>query len=204
MSDSKVPPAPPSSLVQTATALIYSISFYSPLAVIMAVMYWGFSVGGAAKSFAYLAMVLLIIVIRTCVFSGGPVADPPAACRTALTLPNDALYSVFLLSFTLFYLLAPMFLSGSYNFGAIGFFGSYFVADVVIRLSLKCVDTYPALMQSLMGAMVGLCVGFALYSFAKSLVFVNIVNTANGEVCTMPSAQQFKCSVYKNGELVSS
>ena len=32
--------------------------------------------------------------------------------------------------------------------------------------------------------------------------FINELNS-NKEVCTMPSQQQFKCSVYKNGELVS-
>lgn len=198
---------PPPSFVKILTDLIYSIAFYSPLAVVMSVMYWGFSVGGSAKSFAYLLLVVAIICVRTIGFacvSAAPAKIPQGVCGSAVILPNDPLYSVFLLSFTLFYLLLPMFLSGSYNFGAIGFFGSYLVVDLGVRLSLKCVDGVPALLQGLLGAMVGSMCGGLYYTYARSLVFVNVVNTSSGEVCTMPSAQQFKCSVYKNGELVSS
>jgi hypothetical protein len=37
----------------------------------------------------------------------------------------------------------------------------------------------------------------------KGYLFINEINN-NKEVCSMPSKQQFKCSVYKNGELVGS
>ena len=32
----------------------------------------------------------------------------------------------------------------------------------------------------------------------------NADQTANGNVCSRPSKQSFKCAVYKNGELVTS
>ena len=37
----------------------------------------------------------------------------------------------------------------------------------------------------------------------KNFLFINQVSS-NKEICSMPSAQTFKCSVYKNGELISS
>jgi hypothetical protein len=50
----------------------------------------------------------------------------------------------------------------------------------------------------------GVIAGLIMYgSNLKSYLYINEVNT-NKEVCTMPSKQQFKCSVYKNGELVGS
>jgi hypothetical protein len=36
----------------------------------------------------------------------------------------------------------------------------------------------------------------------RNYLFVNEVNK-NYEVCTRPSKQKFKCSLYKNGELVT-
>jgi hypothetical protein len=37
----------------------------------------------------------------------------------------------------------------------------------------------------------------------NNYLYINEINT-NKEVCSMPTKQQFKCSVYKNGELVGS
>jgi hypothetical protein len=37
----------------------------------------------------------------------------------------------------------------------------------------------------------------------RGYLFINEVNS-NKEVCSMPTKQQFRCSVYKNGEMVSS
>jgi hypothetical protein len=37
----------------------------------------------------------------------------------------------------------------------------------------------------------------------NNYLYINEVNS-NKEVCSMPTKQQFKCSVYKNGELVGS
>jgi hypothetical protein len=41
------------------------------------------------------------------------------------------------------------------------------------------------------------------FSPMNNYLFMNEIYT-NGQVCSMPSKQQFKCSVYKNGELVTS
>jgi hypothetical protein len=41
------------------------------------------------------------------------------------------------------------------------------------------------------------------YSDKISLLFINELNS-NKEVCTVPSKQQFKCSLYRNGEIVGS
>ena len=48
----------------------------------------------------------------------------------------------------------------------------------------------------------GVIAGLIMYgSELKSYLYINEINT-NKEVCSMPSKQQFKCKVYKDGTLV--
>ena len=41
-----------------------------------------------------------------------------------------------------------------------------------------------------------------LYSFGKKYLYFNILGS-NNVVCNKPSKQTFKCSVYKNGKLIT-
>jgi hypothetical protein len=45
--------------------------------------------------------------------------------------------------------------------------------------------------------------GLLLMTSLKNKLFIN-QTSGNNQVCSMPSKQKFKCSVYKNGEIVSS
>jgi hypothetical protein len=59
-----------------------------------------------------------------------------------------------------------------------------------------------------LGALVGLILGTVWYSLFHisgydSLLYFDELQS-NNVVCSKPSKQSFKCSVYKNGELVSS
>jgi hypothetical protein len=55
-----------------------------------------------------------------------------------------------------------------------------------------------------LGAISGIVIITLLYAGGSSnYLFFNEISS-NKEVCTMPKKQTFKCSVYKNGELVGS
>jgi ABC-type thiamin/hydroxymethylpyrimidine transport system permease subunit len=94
------------------------------------------------------------------------------------------------------------------NYGVLGFFIAYIILDIFIKGSLNCI---PGFFSNLViGDMLsgiflgGVIAGVVMYgSSLKSYLYINEVNN-NQEVCSMPSKQQFKCSVYKNGELVGS
>ena len=199
---------------------LFSFSFYSPLVVIIVVMYWGFSINAPIKSFIYFLVVIVLIAFRVVWFSSlklppsgetvsGTTISPPL-CSNALTLPNDPTFSMFILSFTFFYLLLPMILQssssgqGTYNFGAIGFFSSYLIYDLIIKGSLGCIEYYQAIFSVIIGGIIGTLFGFLFYNTARSYTYINNTNTSTGQTCNMPSKQQFKCRLYKNGELVSS
>lgn len=94
------------------------------------------------------------------------------------------------------------------NYGVLAFFIAYIGLDLFIKNSLSCIPGIFSTMvigNILAGLFLGgLIAGVIMYgSNLKSYLYINEINN-NKEVCSMPSKQQFKCSVYKNGELVGS
>jgi hypothetical protein len=91
------------------------------------------------------------------------------------------------------------------NYGVLAFFVSYIALDLFIKKSLACI---PAFFSTLVignflgGILGGVIAVLVMYgSTLKNYLFINEVNT-NKEVCSMPTKQQFKCRVYKDGTLI--
>ena len=75
-----------------------------------------------------------------------------------------------------------------------------------VKKSLSCINGFlskPVLISLLGGLFLGsLISGILMYGTTlKKYLYINEVNS-NKEVCSMPSKQQFKCRLYRNGELV--
>ena len=75
----------------------------------------------------------------------------------------------------------------------------------MVYLKVKgCANGTGLFMGSVIGALLAaVMVGILSLSDNKSLLFYNEL-VSNNVICKKPSKQKFKCSVYKNGELVSS
>lgn len=94
------------------------------------------------------------------------------------------------------------------NYYVLSFFVAYIVLDLFIKRSLSCVPsiltvgTFSDIVSGMgLGAIIA---GSIMYGTSlRNMLFMNEVNS-NKEVCSMPSKQQFRCAVYKNGELVGS
>ena len=109
----------------------------------------------------------------------------------------------FYLMFTLAYLVAPMQARGDYNWAAIVIFLALYGVDVFIKISGKCVTAIGVMA----GTLLGIVYGFIAYACIKKagggkLLYYNI-GSSNKEYCSKAKNQTFKCSVYKNGELIS-
>jgi hypothetical protein len=56
----------------------------------------------------------------------------------------------------------------------------------------------------LSGGLLGAAIALVMFAANKiSIMFINELNS-NKEVCSVPSKQQFKCSLYRNGTIVGS
>ena len=196
-----------------------SLSFYSPLIICVSVVVFSMFTATMEKAFVFFMWIFVITFLRIIVFKGiGTKSQEnkiPDVCLTGLTqifIPKDITYSTYILSFTLMYFLMPMIMLSSQsntnaiNYGVLAFFITYIALDLSIKKSLSCI---PALFSNLVigdilsGVFLGSIIsGLIMYGTTlKSYLYINEINS-NKEVCSMPSKQQFKCRVFKNGELV--
>ena len=77
-----------------------------------------------------------------------------------------------------------------------------FVIDVLNKVDNKCTTHSGSLLGGMVGFMLGIFwyVLFHMSGYDSLLYFDDYVS--NKTVCNRPRKQTFKCSVYKNGELI--
>jgi hypothetical protein len=214
-----MPDSDKNTVVGSSMNLLYSLSFYSPIITIISVLLFSIFTGSLVKATWYYLWIFVITFLRIILFKATGYSDQsiPDICSTGLTeifIPKDVSYSTYLLSFTLMYFFLPMVLVSKQsnvnviNYGVLGFFIAYIVLDLFIKNTLHCIPSFFS--KLVLGNIVsglflgGVIAGIFMYgSNLKGYLFINEINN-NKEVCSMPSKQQFKCSVYKNGELVGS
>jgi hypothetical protein len=91
------------------------------------------------------------------------------------------------------------------NYGVIALFVFYIVYDFFLKKSMGCFGLSLGLAGDfLSGLASGIIMALGLFGLDKiSLLFINELNS-NKEVCQVPSKQQFRCAIYKHGEIIGS
>jgi hypothetical protein len=172
------------------------------------------------KALVFFVWIFLITFIRIIVFKGlfsknNSIEEIPIICSTGLTelfIPKDVTYSTYILTFTMMYFTVPMIMVSAQNnvnminYGIIWFFISYIVLDIFIKNTLSCIPGFfsKIIIGNILSGMFlgGFIAGLIMYGTnLKTYLYINEVNT-NKEVCSMPSKQQFKCRVFKDGTLI--
>lgn len=196
------------------------ITFFAPIIMIVGVFILSVFSASVAKALVFVFWFFVITAIRNVIVtfsdSGSKTTGPKNMCTLGVFapfIPNTNLtYSTFILAFTMFYFIFPMILlnndnkSSLFNYRIIIFFVAYIVFDLLIKKNRLCLQMLSptSIIGDLVGGIVaGISVSSIMYYTNQDYLFINEA-ASNAEVCSMPSKQQFKCSVYKNGELVSS
>lgn len=108
------------------------------------------------------------------------------------------------IAFTCAYLLLPLYYNDQMNYVLLISLLCLLIIDVIAKTYNGCTSYVGAAL----GCLVGFILGAGWYTLFKaagyeSLVYFNEMNS-NKVMCSRPSKQTFKCSVYKHGELISS
>ena len=111
-------------------------------------------------------------------------------------------YTSMFIAFTLAYLTTPMVLTNQVNGTVIATISILFFVDAYTRFARGCVGKLSVLLGLLFGAGMGIgwCMLFYMTGHADLLYFNDLIS--NNVICSRPQKQTFKCSIYKNGELV--
>jgi len=199
-----------------------SLSFYSPIIICVSVIVFSIFTSSIEKAFVFFVWIFIITFIRIIVFKGlksnqdsSLREEIPAICLTGLSeifIPKDVTYSTYVLTFAMMYFIMPMIMVSIQNkvniinFGVLGFFLAYIALDLFIKKSRACIPAFFSVLvigDILSGIFLGAVIsGLIMYgSSLKGYLYINEINS-NKEVCSMPSKQQFRCNVYKDGTLV--
>jgi hypothetical protein len=113
-------------------------------------------------------------------------------------------FIIFFVTFVTGYILAPMFIYNIYNVYVIAFLGIYLVVVVIYNHRDECSSLTTSICNIIYGIVSVILSVIMLVSVGLSGTLFNEDLASDATICSMPSKQSFKCTVYKNGEIISS
>jgi hypothetical protein len=163
------------------------------------------------KGIVYLAGAVLATVLNIFVMNqiGSPVAPDASMLCNLVELPyltkfNSPSPSALFIAFTFAYVFLPMRYNNQMNYPVIITLLCLLALDSISKIKGKCTTAG----GSVLGSLLGFVFGALWYSLFHGMGYDSLLYfdemDSNNVVCSKPSKQTFKCSVYKNGELVSS
>ena len=186
--------------------LVVFLSFYSPIILAISITSLSFLFQNF-KGFIYLAYLIGVCIVRNYVYmlsGASPIISDKTVCTSIqYSKYGNPTFSAFVFTFTMTYLLYPMFANGSINFWIVSVLFAYFFVDIFIKTYKKCVTEFGDMfLNILMGIVSSALIVTLMYSGGSSKYLFFNETQSNKDVCSMPSTQTFKCNVYKNGELI--
>lgn len=185
--------------------LVVFLSFFSPI-ILAACLLWLSFVNNNLKGFIYIGILLFHCMIRNFIymFYGKEETFFNPMCSVVQYSYGNSSFSAFVFTFTIAYLILPMFLKGDINYWVFSGLLTSFMGDMAIKMYGGCL---PNISDVIINSFIGLVCGTAVVvsmnamGISKYLFFNEI--SSNKESCSVAKNQTFKCSVYKNGELIS-
>lgn len=191
----------------SASNLFQFLSYISPFLLAFTFILIGFMNSEPLKPLIYIGCLTITmgLVVGLLKFNskGMPSSSPVCSMWNIL---EDGYYrpsmSTYFITFTLFYIMLPMFFSGNPNYFLITFILFILASDTVNKYILnKCINFNGLMVAIVTGIMFGSVTAFGLYQINSELVFFGDY-TSNKESCAKKSNKKFVCNVYKNGELI--
>lgn len=187
-------------------SFIMTFTFLSPLIIVVSLVGMSFLFQNF-KGFIYLGFLIAACLVRSFLFQSNANythTGLPQQCDTIhYTNVGNNTFSIFVMTFTLFYLCFPMFVNNSINWWLVASLLFYMVLDGGVKWYTGClVNNFQIMMDILLGFTLGALIVSSMYfGGSGKYLFFNEVST-DKEVCSVSKNNTFKCSVYKNGELL--
>jgi hypothetical protein len=196
----------PLELFQPMNFIVF-FSFFSPIILATSITSMSF-IFQNFKGLIYLGFLIACCILRNYIYminGAAPVANDRTICTSVqYSKYGNPTFSAFVFAFTIMYLSIPMFSNGAPNFWVFISLIAYFLIDIFIKLYKKCVVQMGDLfLNILLGLASAALIVTLMYSGGSGkYLFFNEVSS-NKEICYQPKEQNFKCSLYRNGELIS-
>lgn len=204
----------PIAITMSLTNIFEYISFTAPLLVVFFITLLSIAQNSLEKGIVFnMGIVILSTIVlllknviknKQSIFASPfcNILPSPFTVKAIGAVYNAPSLSSAILAFSSTYLIYPMVINNQHNFSLLLFLIGVTVINAVTEYSQKCSDIMGLLLGLLVGVFFGLLYYTMLYISTKSK-FVYFADTISNNVqCTKPTNQQFKCQVYKNGEVI--
>ena len=188
--------------------IIVWLTFFSPIILSIVMLSLSF-VFQNFKGFIFLGYLLGVCLIRNYVYMLNGGAELPSDNTICSSIQyskyGNPSFSAFVFAFTIMYISFPMFSNGEVNFWIFGGLLAYFFLDIFIKVYKKCVvKTGDLFLNVLLGLTSSALIVTLMYAGGSSKFLFFNETSSTKEVCSVPSKQTFRCSIFKGGELISS
>jgi hypothetical protein len=194
----------------TLSNVLQFFSFISPTLLIF-FLFMSSLFNQNLKGLVFIAGVLICSIINIMLMNlvGSERDDNEAFSCSLFDIPlisrfNSPYPSSLIIAFTIAYLVLPMKYNNQMNYAVLAFLLGMLSIDFITKVQNKCTTISGAVLGSLVGFLCGGLWYILFHSMGyDSLLYFDELRSDN-VVCSRPTKQTFKCSVYKNGELISS
>ena len=204
----------PLAITMSLTNIIEYISFSAPLLVVFFITLLSIAQNSLEKGIIFsMGIVILssiVLLLKNVIKNKQSIfASPfcnilpaPFTVKDIGVIYNAPSLSGAILSFSSTYLIYPMIINNQHNYSLLVFLIAITGINVVTEYNQKCSD----IMGLVLGLLVGIFFGLLYYTLlyiSTSSKFVYFADTISNNVqCSKPTNQQFKCQVYRNGEVI--
>jgi hypothetical protein len=205
----------PIAITMSLTNVIEYISFTAPLLVVFFITLLSIVQNSLEKGLVFnMGIILLsglILLLKNIIKSRQDVlASPfcnilpsPFTVKNMEGIFNSPSLSVAILAFSSTYLIYPMVVNKTANYSLIVFLLIVTSINGITEYFQKCSDIMGIVLGLLVGILFGIVYYTLLYISTKSK-FVYFADTVSNNVqCGKPANQQFKCQVYRNGQVIT-
>ena len=204
----------PLAITMSLTNIFEYISFTAPLLVVFFITLLSIAQNSLEKGIVFnMGIVILstiVLVLKNVIKNKQSVfASPfcnilpsPFTVKDIGAVYNAPSLSSAILAFSSTYLIYPMVINSQHNFSLLVFLIGVTAINVATEYNQKCSDIMGLILGLLVGVFVGLLYYTLLYISTKSKFVYFADSISNNVQCTKPTNQQFKCQVYKNGEVI--
>ena len=204
----------PLAITMSLTNIIEYISFSAPLLVVFFITLLSIAQNSLEKGIIFnMGIVILssiVLLLKNVIKNKQSIfASPfcnilpaPFTVKDIGVIYNAPSLSGAILSFSSTYLIYPMVINNQHNYSLLVFLIAITGINIVTEYNQKCSD----IMGLVLGLLVGIFFGLLYYTLlyiSTSSKFVYFADTISNNVqCSKPTNQQFKCHVYRNGEVI--
>jgi len=188
--------------------ILYFIAYVAPVFILSLIVLIGILNGNVIASCFFVVTMALLAFIGTLM---------QKSLNVKSSGPKDAVCSVFGYNFFMAPSLSSMIIMASIAYLCIPFIlqgqvGVYvpllsvlmviFIIDFSVKLKSNCTNILGVVLGSFTGLTIGGIVASLFYYFYRNGLFLTSSTGSNNTTCSKPSNTKYKCSVYKNGQLI--